>query len=74
MNKEIRSKNTYQKGKIVRISPSRVYITFVKEEEPIAITFEQFLNNCWCDAETEQIIREKMQNLESGNTLPNILV
>lgn len=72
MNKEIRSKNTYQKGKIVRISPSRVYITFVKEEEPIAITFEQFLNNCWCDVEVEQRIRDLMQKNESGNTLPNI--
>lgn len=69
---EIRSKNTYQKGKIISITDEHVLVSFIKELEPIKLSFQSFLNNCWCDEETEQLIRNKMQNLESGNTLPNI--
>lgn len=73
MNKEIRSKNTYQKGKILKITSHRVYVSFVKEAAPISITFEQFLKNCWCDVETENYIKELQQKeIEESNTLPNI--
>lgn len=69
---DIRSKNTYQKGKLIKITDTYVLVSFVEELETIKLSFKSFLENCWCDVETEQKIREKMQNLESGNTLPNI--
>lgn len=61
LNIEIRSKNTYQKGRIINITNDRVIVTFVKEKEPIAITFDTFLKNCMCDEKTRRTIEKKIE-------------
>lgn len=64
---DIRSKNTYEKGQLIKITENSVIVSFVKNnEESISISFEQFLKNCWCDEETEKIIREKMKNVDTS--------
>ena len=71
MNKEIRSIKTFQKGKIIRINSNSIDITFVKEEEPIRISFDTFLKFCICDDEIIDIINKKL--LYQPNFDDNIL-
>lgn len=69
MNKEIRSKNTYEKGKIVKILSSSVRITFVKGVEPMEISFDTFLENCFCSDEIKQIINEKKLKCDTSHEI-----
>lgn len=59
MNKVIYSKNSYQKGKIIRINENSITITFNKNEAHINISFDTFLENCLCDDEVVEIIKSK---------------
>lgn len=67
---EIRSKNTCEKGQLIKITENSVIVSFVKDnQETISISFEQFLKNCWCDEETEKKIREKMENVDTSTNI-----
>lgn len=61
INSVIYSKNTMAKGKITACSQSHVFVTFIEEEDPIKITFEQFLKNILCDKETKEEIERKIE-------------
>lgn len=64
LNQEIRSKNTLNKGKIVGIGLEYIQVSFVKEETPITLSFQQFLDNCFCSDEVEQYVKELQSNMK----------
>ncbi len=68
LNQEIRSKNTLVKGKIVGIGLNYIQVSFIKEETPITLTFEQFLNNCFCSDEVEEFVLELKMNVKEVET------
>lgn len=61
IEKEIRSKKTFMRGKIVGIYKDKVAVTFIKNDEPIYISFESFIKNCMCDEETKEIILNRIK-------------
>lgn len=58
LGRPIRSKNTFQKGKILGVNDTHIIVTFVKEEVPIPLKFEVFLENCLCEEEVSIEIEE----------------
>lgn len=56
VGKTIRSVHTYEKGKILDMNRTHVIVSFIQEEEPLALTHKQFLIHCLCDDETKKHI------------------
>ena len=70
LGRPIRSKNTFQKGKILGVNDTYVIVTFVEEEVPIPLKFEVFLENCLCEEEVKLEIEElKRKRDERINTI-----
>lgn len=63
IGKEIRSKYTYAKGKILGINEKFVIVSFIKEEEPIVLSFDEFKEHCLYDDEVKRIINEKQRKV-----------
>lgn len=73
IGRPIRSVHTYEKGKILGINETHTIVSFIKEEEPLALTHEQFLIHCLCDEETKNVIEElKRKQDERVNSLRQI--
>ena len=70
LGKPIRSKYTYQKGRILGVNDTHIIVTFVEEEVPMPLKFEVFLENCLCEEEVKIKVEElKRKRDERVNTI-----